>query len=109
MLFEKLGTLDFITVLIIIGAAIMPQKLLLTAAVYLIVKGLIFILLSKDFASYIDLFSGLYLVIFANGIRLPYLHGAVLFWLIQKTILTFIAIGFKLMILYYVYQERSGY
>jgi hypothetical protein len=106
MLFATLGKLDLITVLILIGAAILPSKLLVFAALYLILKGVIFGLLNKDFASYGDLFSGFYLLVLSTGIKIPYLHQVVFFWLLQKTIMTFIAIGLKLMIFYYEYKEK---
>ena len=105
MIFATLGKLDLITVLILMGAAILPSKFLLFAAVYLILKGGIFILINRDFASYGDLFSGLYLVLLSTGLKIPYLHQVVFFWLLQKTILTFIAIGIHLMILYYDNKE----
>jgi hypothetical protein len=109
MLFATLGKLDLITVLILIGAVILPKQLLLFAAVYLLIKGFIFIFLSKDFASYIDFMCGIYLAILSLGIRIPYVHNVVLFWLLQKTIMTFIAIGLQLFIFYYQHKEKYLY
>jgi len=106
MLFATLGKLDLITVIILIGAAVFPKKLLLFAALYLLLKGSIFIFLNKDFASYGDFFSGIYLVFLANNVKIPYVHNIVLFWLLQKTILTFIGIGLKLFLFYYENKER---
>jgi len=106
MLFEKLGTLDLITVLILIGAAILPSKLLYIAAIYLVVKGMSFILISKDFASYIDVACGIYLFVLSHGIKIPLLHNVVLLWLLQKTIMTFIAIGLKTVIFYYENRDQ---
>ena len=105
MLFATLGKFDLLTVLILMGAAIVPQKFLLVAAVYLLVKGGIFILISKDFASYGDFISGIYLLVLSLGIKIPVVHTIVLFWLLQKTIMTFIAIGLKLTIFYYENKE----
>ncbi len=101
MLFGLLGKADLITVLILLGAAVLPKKLLLFAAVYLLIKGGIFIFMNRDFASYGDFASGLYLLILSFGLHIPVVHQVILFWLIQKTILTFIAIGIKLMAFYY--------
>jgi hypothetical protein len=100
MLFRTLGTLDLVTVLILMGAAILPHKLLLYAALYLIIKGALFIWISKDFASYGDFGAGLYLLILSFGFQVPYVHTVVLFYLLQKTILTFIAIGLKMFLFY---------
>ena len=106
MIFAALGKLDLLTVIILMGAAILPSKLLLYASIYLIIKGGLFVLLSRDFASYGDLFSGFYLLILSYGIMVPYLHQLVFFWLLQKTILTFIAIGLKLFVFYYEYRKE---
>jgi hypothetical protein len=105
MLFALLGKADFITVLILMGAAILPKRLLLIASVYLMLKGSLFIFLNRDFASYGDLFSGIYLFILHLGLQIPILHQIVFFWLLQKTIMTFIAIGMKLMLFYYHNKE----
>ncbi|MEK6916484.1 MAG: hypothetical protein AABW92_01955 [Nanoarchaeota archaeon] len=106
MLFATLGKLDLITVLILMGAAILPSKFLMYAAVYLMVKGGIFILVNRDFASYGDFFSGIYLLVLSYGIHIPYLHQAVFFWLLQKTLLTFIGIGLKLYLFYQGSKDR---
>jgi hypothetical protein len=106
MLFKTLGAMDFVTVLILLGAAILPHKLLLFAAIYMIAKGLIFIMMNRDFASYGDFVSGVYLLIMSFGIIIPVVHSIVLFWLIQKTALTFIAIGFQMFLLYHEYKEE---
>ncbi|MEM4397413.1 MAG: hypothetical protein QW757_02170 [Candidatus Woesearchaeota archaeon] len=105
MLFRTLGTLDFITVLVLIGAAILPSKLLFYAALYLLVKGFFFIYISKDLASYGDFFSCIYMLLLSYGIKIPYVHNIVLFYLIQKTFLTFVAIAITCYVLYKNYEE----
>ncbi len=105
MFFATLGKLDLITVLILMGAAILPHKLLLYAAIYLILKGGIFILINRDFASYGDLFSGFYLLVLSFGLKIPVIHQIVFFWLLQKTILTFVAIGIHLFLFYQNHKE----
>lgn len=105
MLFVALGKLDLITVLVLMGAAALPQKLLIWAAIYLLIKGIFFGFFLKDFASKIDFISGIYLLILSYGLKIPYVHTLVLLWLLQKTILTFIAIGLKLLIFYYEYKD----
>jgi len=105
MLFALLGKLDLITVLVILGGAILPQKFLVYVAFYLILKGLFFGFAMKDFASKIDLLCGIYLLIMRYFTKIPYVHGLVLFWLIQKTALTFIAIFLKLYVYYYHYKD----
>ena len=105
MLFAALGKLDLLTVLVLMGAAILPHKLLFYAAIYLLLKGIFFGILLRDFASKIDLACGVYLMFLSQGITMPIIHTLVLLWLLQKTILTFIAIGVKLMLIYYRNRE----
>jgi hypothetical protein len=88
------------------GAAVLPQKLLFFAAIYLLVKGLAFIMMTRDFASYGDFFSGIYLLVLSFGITIPVVHSIVLFWLFQKTLMTFVAIGLKLFIYYGEHREE---
>jgi hypothetical protein len=106
MLFATLGKLDLITVLILIGAAVLPQKLLLFAAIYLLIKGGIFILLTRDFASYGDFISGIYMILLAYGIRIPFVHEIILFWLIQKTAMTFLALTIYLFLFYQEHKQE---
>ena len=105
MLFAALGKLDLLTVLVLMGAAVLPSKLLLFAAIYLMIKGGLFILINKDFASYGDFISGIYLLVLSFGLTIPVVHQIVLFWLLQKTILTFVVIGIKLMFFYNHHKE----
>ncbi len=106
MLFAALGKLDLITVIILLGAAILPQKFLIFAAVYLLIKGGIFILMNKDFASYGDFISGAYMLVLSYGIMLPVIHEIILFWLIQKTALTFLAISLQLFLFYQEHKQE---
>ena len=106
MIFATLGKLDLITVLILMGAAIMPQSFLVYAAFYLIIKGAVFIYISRDFASYGDFACGIYLFVLSFGRSVPIVHTLVLLWLLQKTMLTFIAIGIRLSIMYYNYKGQ---
>lgn len=106
MLFETLGKLDFLTVLILIGAAVLPHIFLFYAAMYLIIKGAIFIFLNKDFASYGDFISGLYMLLLSYGISIPVVQEIVLFWLIQKTALTFLAIGLQMFLFYQEHKQE---
>ncbi len=106
MLFATLGKLDLITVLVLMFAAILPKTFLLYAAIYLLIKGALFVLFSKDFASYGDFISGIYLLVLSFGLEIPIAHQIVLFYLLQKTIMTFIAIGFRVMIFYYEYKHK---
>ena len=98
--FKTLGILDLFTVIVLAGAAVFPEKFLLYAGIYLIVKGIFFISISRDFASYGDALSGAYILAMLAGIRLPVLNTVVLAWLGQKTFVTFVKIGIETYWLY---------
>ncbi|GEM_PF-3906413 len=93
MIFKTLGIMDLVTVIILMGAAAFPQKMLLYAGLYLLIKGLVFIMASKDIASYGDAISGAYMALMAFGLTKPFITTAVLIYLGQKTFLTFVKIG----------------
>jgi hypothetical protein len=62
--------------------------------------------MNRDFASYGDFISGVYLFVMSVGITIPIVHNIILFWLIQKTALTFIAIALQMFLLYQEYKEE---
>jgi hypothetical protein len=95
MIFKALGTLDLVTVFVLLGAAILPEQLLFVAAVYMIVKGGVFTFISKDLASVGDFIAGIYLLVLAFGLKIPILHPIILLYLAQKTLLTFVSMGIK--------------
>lgn len=107
MIFKTLGTLDFIAVLVVLGAVILPQQLLFVAGLYLIIKGGIFIYESNDFASYGDLVCGIYLLILAMGVKIAVIHPIVLVYLAQKVIITFVAIGVKASLHFFEYKRKK--
>ena len=95
MIFKTLGTLDLLAVILLIGAAIFPKSLLLYAGAYLLLKGIIFIITSKDIASYGDALSGAYLALLSFGTNIEIIGTIVLIYLAQKTLLTFVKIGIE--------------
>jgi len=65
-----------------------PVTMLYYVALYLIIKGVFFIIISKDFASFVDVVFGIYFLIVLSGI---YSNTAITVlaavWLFQKAIL----------------------
>ncbi len=107
MIFKTLGTLDLLSVILLIGAAIFPKSLLLYAGVYLLLKGIIFIITSKDIASYGDALSGAYLALLSFGTSIEIIGTIVLIYLAQKTVLTFVKIGIETYSFYNLIKFRS--
>lgn len=108
MIYKTLGILDLITVIAIISAAILPEKLLLYTAAYLLLKGLFFISVSNDFASYGDALSGVYMLLMVLGFNFPLATTAVLLYLGQKTFFTFVKIGIETYWLYKFIRQAGA-
>ncbi len=107
MIFKTLGIMDLVAVVIFLGAAIFPKEMLLYAGIYLAAKGLFFVLLSKDIASYGDAASGIYIILFAIGLRIPILNTAFIIYLVQKTILTMIKVSIETYSIYRFIRESA--
>lgn len=82
-----LGVLDLLCALVFFIE--LPKTVVLVAAAYLIMKGLLFAL-GEDFASYIDIAIGVYLLFIAFGLWLTVLSVISAFFLLQKSLLSFI-------------------
>ena len=67
------------------GFGLFSQEVVLYNAVYLIVKGILFV--KTDFASKVDILAGLYMILIGfNIFSNQYMSIAVVFWLAQKGI-----------------------
>ena len=88
-----LGILDLISALILglkFVFSSFPDKIVIIAAIYLIVKGALF-LMSKDFASIIDIFCGIVLI-FSAFMIIPFpIFALTLVFLVQKGIFSLIS------------------
>jgi hypothetical protein len=81
---KGLAILDTISLLSISLHWIIPQKILFYVLLYLIIKGLFFVLVSNDFASYIDIFCGLYVGLLILGISVSFISVLCVVYLAQK-------------------------
>lgn len=78
-----LGIIDLFIALIILGAKFFPKSVILFAAFYIILKGLLFVL-SNDAASYVDIAAGIYMMFIAAGFSLSLLSILFTIFLVQK-------------------------
>ena len=108
MIFKTLGLLDLLTVIILAGAAIFPQKILVYAALYMLTKGLFFVFLSNDFASYGDAIAGGYMLLIVFGLTMPMLTTIALIYLGQKTFFTFVKVSIETYALYKFIRNSNG-
>lgn len=88
MFTKTLGLLDIIAALIIIAYSILPSKLILFAALYLVIKGVLFALTSSCFINYIDIFTGLYIMLLYFGISFSFVTVLCLLFLMTKGVLS---------------------
>ena len=65
MILKLLAFADILVILSILGASILPQKLVILMGIYLIIKGLTFIFLGGLFPNFFDMLIGFYLILVA--------------------------------------------
>lgn len=80
---KLLGIGDLLSILLIWTAQIIPQRFALLAAIYLLGKGGIFAI-GGDFASYIDVICGVYVILLTFGIGNILLSVLFSLYLLQK-------------------------
>jgi len=90
VLVKILGTLDFLVLLMILFSSLFPKDIILYGAFYLIIKGLIFVLTSRDFASYIDVIIGIYTIFIAFNISHPILTIIMVLYMGEKVVVSLI-------------------
>ena len=90
MLVKLLGVADILAIIALLFVTLLPRKLVLIMALYLIFKGVIFMLGGGIFPSFLDLTSGVYIAAASYGIShwIPTL--AVIIFLIQKALLSLV-------------------
>ncbi|MBS3152125.1 hypothetical protein J4230_01805 [Candidatus Woesearchaeota archaeon] len=68
MIIKILALADILTIISLLGVSLLPQKLVLAMAIYLMLKGLVFILIGSLFPNFIDMLCGFYIIFAAFGI-----------------------------------------
>ena len=83
-----IGLLDLVMVIVILAYSVLPLWITLSAAAYLIIKGLRFIFV-EDFLSYVDFGIGIYLVLLVSGLSVGIITVGSVFFLTAKGFLSF--------------------
>ncbi|MBS3168157.1 hypothetical protein J4216_03475 [Candidatus Woesearchaeota archaeon] len=63
MIIKLLGFADLLAVIALIGSSFLPQSLVIIMAIYLIIKGLYFVIIGGVIPNILDLISGIYLLL----------------------------------------------
>jgi len=79
----------FIILIVSFSLISLPHRSLFLAALYLVGKGVIFGVISKDIASLLDIASGLYALILLIGLSSHLIAILIFLYLAQKFILSF--------------------
>ncbi|MEK6886710.1 MAG: hypothetical protein AABW88_02665 [Nanoarchaeota archaeon] len=87
MVTKIFGVLDFLSAIVFLIP--LPKNIVLLAASYLIIKGLLFSL-GEDIASYLDVAIGIYIIIFSFGFSITILSVISALFLLQKGLLSFV-------------------
>jgi len=87
MIIKIMGLIDIMLALMFFTLTALPRMFIFTAAVYLIVKGLIFSL-GEDIASYFDIAIGVYLLIAGFGFTLNIVSIVSAVFLAQKGLIS---------------------
>jgi hypothetical protein len=89
MFMQLLGSLDVLAAMLLIFSPILPSQPLLLAAVYLMVKGLLF-LLGGDTVSMIEMAVGFYFIFAAFDLVWNPITVLCALFLLQKGVLSFV-------------------
>lgn len=85
-----LAIVDLVAVFAILAAPILPTKVIIYCAGYLIMKGGFFAITSYDIASILDVICGIIIILLAFGISHGTVNIIVLLYLIQKAVFSFV-------------------
>ena len=90
MILKLFGFADILAIIALLAATILPQKLVLLMAIYLIIKGFLFVIMGGVFPNFFDILSGLYLAAASFGISYWIFTTVVVLFLAQKAFLSFV-------------------
>lgn len=88
MILKILAIADLLAIISLLATNVLPQVLVIIMAIYLIIKGLAFIIMGGLFPSILDMLSGLYLVLAVFGMSHWVFSVVVVIFLGQKAVLS---------------------
>lgn len=68
MLLKLLGVLDILAIIALLSATILPKTIMLVIALYLIIKGVLFMITGTPLPNFFDVMSGIYIAAVSYGI-----------------------------------------
>lgn len=91
MIVKLFGFADLLAVAALLATSILPKELVIIMALYLIIKGVFFIILGcSPFTNLFDAFSGFYLVSAAFGFSHWILNVIIVIFLLQKAFVSLV-------------------
>ena len=92
MVYRVMPLLDLVSAVVILFSGILPGNVLFYIAGYLLIKGGLFFLISRDFASSIDIVIGVYVLLIVIGFSHMIANTLASLFLAQKGLLGMIAL-----------------
>ncbi len=86
---KLMGLVDVVAVIVILVGHILPQKMIIYSAGYLIAKGGFFAM-NGNIMSILDVVCGIFIIMLAFGISFKLMNSFMLFFLVQKAFFSFI-------------------
>ncbi len=92
MVYQIMPLLDLVSAIVILFSGILPGNVLFYIAGYLLLKGGLFFLMSKDFASAVDIAIGIYVIFIVIGLSHFMANTLASLFLAQKGLLGLVAL-----------------
>jgi len=80
---------DVLAIVTLLFGAFLPEKYIFYTAFYLIIKGALFGIGSRDYVSFLDLVCGIYIILMVYGIKSTFLTVFFCLFLSMKTVMMF--------------------
>ena len=90
MIVKLLGFADILAIISLLASNILPQSLVLIMGLYLIGKGVLFIILGGQLPNILDILCGFYILLVSYGISNWVISLIVIFYIGQKAIISLV-------------------
>ena len=88
MLVKLLGVIDILAIIALLAVKILPQPVVILMALYLIIKGVLFMIIGQPFPNFFDVASGIYVASASYGISHWILTSIAVIYIGQKAVVS---------------------
>ena len=90
MIVKLLGFTDILAIVALLGASMLPQISVLIMGLYLIIKGVLFMILGGQLPNILDIICGFYIVTVSYGLSHWVINLIVILYIGQKAIISLV-------------------